>query len=745
MWKKYLALIAAVLFLASASTVSHAAETVSMGQVGQEVETQDLENETLQTGQTGTYTPYEGAKYSLSFTVGDNGIVITGISDYESRNDLGELVIPAEINGVAVTEIGSWAFSDCSGLTGDLNIPEGATTIGDSAFWRCSGFTGSLNIPEGVTTIGSRAFSGCSGFTGDLNIPEGVTTIGEDAFYNCSGLTGDLNIPAGVTEIGEGTFSGCSGIKDVTILGKQTEIPYGLDIAFVHGYSDSVVARDASKWSYTFIPIDAPEITEYRVSTVQELLDAIGTAGEGSYRRIILADGVYSLSDTVMLDRVVCVTLEAEHSGKVQILSQDASKSVITVNQCAEVSISGCIVDYESGTEQSGALSPVQVQGSYDVKVRLYGQSVTMDVSGIDIKVTVPMTEEEQKQFASDLAAQEGLAVNEGEEVVVEITVSDARSTLAEPDRQTIDQFAAAGKYEIGKYLDIIMSLLTGGSSKPINHTEKPVRLKMDIPKALRQAGRVFSVIRLHDGKVVLLEDMDQDPDTITIETDCFSAYTLVYQVNDESCSHTLTKVDAVSPTCVDDGNIEYWICSECGKKFADEAGTTELTDVTDKADGHTGDAWGSDSENHWKVCSVCGEALDKNAHTFTWVTDKAATENETGLKHEECICGATRSEGTLIDKLASGEEDKNEENKGDENKGDENKGDENKDEENKRDDGDDVTEEESDNNGQSKLPTISPNTGEERVERTPALQMELIMAVCVILGAGLWYAKKKR
>ena len=951
MWKKYLMLSAAVLFLASASTVSHATETVSGGELGQETVSG---GELGQEPETGTYIPYEGAKYSLTYAVQDGEITVTGIADYESKDDLGELVIPAEINGVAVTKIGEGAFegcsgftgsltipssvteiekkafSDCSGFTGNLTISDGVTKIGQLAFFKCSGFTGGLNIPDTVTIIehgafyhcsgftgglklsdelveiGSYAFCGCSGFTGNLTIPNSVKKMGYDkssvsdfsntqqgyVFVNCSGFTGDLTIPDSLTAITDGVFGGCSGltgnltipdsvkyigwgafnhcsgftgnltipdrvtfigreafqgcsgftgnltisdrvtyigdsafnncsgltgnltipdsviyigdsafrkcsglagdiiipdnvkevlngaffgcdgicsvevpagvehlgnifgrgsvqtheggIKTVTVLGKQTTIPNGLADIFVRGYSDSVVGKEVSKWNYTFIPIDAPEVTEYKVSTVQELLDAIGAAGEGSYRRIILADGVYSLSDTVKLERLVSVSLEAEHSGKAQILSQDASKPVISVSQCAEVVISGCIVDYESGTEQSDSAEPVQVQGSYDVKVRLYGQYVTTDASGVDMGVSVPMTTEEQKQFASDLAAQEGLAVVEGEEAVVEITVSDARSTLAEQDKQAVDRFAVEEKFEIGQYLDITVSILAGSDSRPVSHTARPVRLVMDIPEKLRQAGRVFSVIRLHEGKAALLSDLDGNPDTITIETDRFSAYTLVYRVNDEDCSHTLAKVDAVPPTCVDDGNIEYYFCDKCGKKFADEAGMTEITDVADRADGHTGEAWNSDGENHWKVCTVCGEEFDKNAHTFTWVTDKAATENETGLKHEECVCGATRSEGTLIDKLAS-EEDRNEENKGDENKGEENKGDENKDDENKRDD-DNEAEEEPDGNGQSKLPTISPDTGEERAERTPALQMALIIAAAsVILGAGLWYAKKKR
>ena len=44
--------------------------------------------------------------------------------------------------------------------------------------------------------------------------------------------------------------------------------------------------------------------------------------------------------------------------------------------------------------------------------------------------------------------------------------------------------------------------------------------------------------------------------------------------------------------------------------------------------------------------------------HAFNWVIDKEATTEATGLKHEECtVCGATRSEGTVIPKKAVQEE----------------------------------------------------------------------------------------
>ena len=67
------------------------------------------------------------------------------------------------------------------------------------------------------------------------------------------------------------------------------------------------------------------------------------------------------------------------------------------------------------------------------------------------------------------------------------------------------------------------------------------------------------------------------------------------------------------------------------------------------------GTEWKYDVTNHWHECE-CDDKADTAAHSFQWVIDKAATKEATGIKHEECtVCGAKRSENTVIDKLPDG------------------------------------------------------------------------------------------
>ena len=89
--------------------------------------------------------------------------------------------------------------------------------------------------------------------------------------------------------------------------------------------------------------------------------------------------------------------------------------------------------------------------------------------------------------------------------------------------------------------------------------------------------------------------------------------------------------------------------CTVCKKVL--ETATIPATGST-----HThsyGTDWKYDDTNHWHECE-CRDKADTAAHSFQWVIDKAATKKATGIKHEECtVCGAKRSENTVIAKLS--------------------------------------------------------------------------------------------
>ncbi len=130
----------------------------------------------------------------------------------------GDLTIPN-----SVTTIDANAFAKC-GFTGRLTLSSKLKTIGSSAFSKCENFTGALTIPNTVTSLGSSAFESC-GFNGKLTIGSGITEIPSKAFFECEGLTGSITLPANLTKIGSEAFSGCYGLNGtLTIPSKVTTI-----------------------------------------------------------------------------------------------------------------------------------------------------------------------------------------------------------------------------------------------------------------------------------------------------------------------------------------------------------------------------------------------------------------------------------------------------------------------------------------------------------------------------------------
>ena len=164
----------------------------------------------------------------------------------------------------------------------------------------------------------------------------------------------------------------------------------------------------------------------------------------------------------------------------------------------------------------------------------------------------------------------------------------------------------------------------------------------------------------------------------VTIEAECaenpVEAYTLTVikgtasvaagtPITDKIEQNTVVTVTADAP---ETGKVfDKWVVLEGNVTLTDATkATTTFTmpgnavkieaTYKDVPPAHThsyGTEWKYDGTNHWHECE-CGDKADTAAHSFQWVIDKAATKEATGIKHEECtVCGAKRSENTVIPK----------------------------------------------------------------------------------------------
>lgn len=198
---------------------------------------------------------------SIMYYINDTDKTATALYHVNGETASGVLELPKTVtkNGTdyTVVEVAVGAFAGCSGLTGELILPDTLKTIGTNAFYNCTGFT-KVDIPDGVETIGQNAFYGATS----------LETMTHKKLANLS-----LNLPAiGSKTLDDLSYSGYEERGVVDSSDKQTgvklgkaarwlnaerteaeiQIDYGkpvpsnakLDIMFVLDYSNSMLYSD---------------------------------------------------------------------------------------------------------------------------------------------------------------------------------------------------------------------------------------------------------------------------------------------------------------------------------------------------------------------------------------------------------------------------------------------------------------------------------------------------------------------
>ncbi|MBR3344775.1 MAG: leucine-rich repeat protein [Solobacterium sp.] len=113
-----------------------------------------------------------------------------------------------------LTIIGNYAFENCTGLTGDLELTDSITSIGQGAFKGCTGLKGTLKLSKNLKSIPEDAFRNVP-FTGPLSIPEGIETIGIRAFDG-NKFSGDVVFPDSLKDISMYAFTLTSDLGNIT-------------------------------------------------------------------------------------------------------------------------------------------------------------------------------------------------------------------------------------------------------------------------------------------------------------------------------------------------------------------------------------------------------------------------------------------------------------------------------------------------------------------------------------------------
>lgn len=130
------------------------------------------------------------------------------------------------------------------------------------------------------------------------------------------------------------------------------------------------------------------------------------------------------------------------------------------------------------------------------------------------------------------LTAAEKEAAQAGMDVSLIFRIQDVENIISNTDKEALRQ--AVKEYQIGQYLDISLFKVAGEKRSQIIKTAGKIRLTITIPEKLagkdKNTTREFAVARVHKGEITVLQDLDTDSASVTVDTDRFSVYAIIYK-----------------------------------------------------------------------------------------------------------------------------------------------------------------------------------------------------------------------
>ena len=159
-------------------------------------------------------------------------------------------------------------------------------------------------------------------------------------------------------------------------------------------------------------------------------------------------------------------------------------------------------------TTADGKTVKTEIAGIYEV-ANLNGTAV--NTPKVEVQKAIGLTDEE-------IAAGTNASIYMSDYVVKE-------------DREALNNAVASkGKNVLSMMISDMYSITKDGKITKLNSSKKPVSLIFGLPKHAIDANRTYSMLCVTaDGRIVELKDMDNDPNTITVNTTVFGKYAIVY------------------------------------------------------------------------------------------------------------------------------------------------------------------------------------------------------------------------
>lgn len=193
------------------------------------------------------------------------------------------------------------------------------------------------------------------------------------------------------------------------------------------------------------------------------------------------------------------------------------------------------LVDGEMASLSGNKLTLSSVATDHTVSVTFRKKEIVLPKPDVTKEPGAPAVKLPDETAISDavLTEEDKHAIATGQDVSVEVHVKPV-DTLSPEQQAKVESVVSQSGKTVVAHLDIQLLKSVAGVVSEVTQLPTPVRLTIDIPAEFLAQGRKFAVVRTHEVNGVLetevLPDLDDDPNTVTIETDRFSLYSLVYE-----------------------------------------------------------------------------------------------------------------------------------------------------------------------------------------------------------------------
>lgn len=419
--------------------------------------------------------------------------------------------------------------------------------------------TGTITI-NGGTIKGDLGIQLCSGTLSVMNINGGtIEGTGQDLRANKKGA-GAIPDGAAVSVVNR---SGYNSVPKVNITG-GTFVSANSEGLLAYAWKDNKVA-------------DWVDVKDY-VKVAGGTFDSDPSTYVAAGYKAFASNGDFTvapIATSVVLDKTDLVLAKDEKATLNATLNPNETLETITWKSSDDkvaTVVNGEVTAVAPGkatitvTTESGKTAQCNVVVSKPVEVETPDIDTSKPVDKVEVGIKDEKVEEVFKNTVDEIiSGTEGFtdkktaeavkeAVNDGKDVSVVAEVKKADTSNAEVKKDAekvkveLEKIAEKNNTaaDVAMYLDLSVQLKADKTVLgTVNKLSKAVTFTVMVPENLKAEGRIFYVIRVHDGKAEKLETK-VDGNALTFETDRFSTYALVYE--DKKVEPTPTPTPTPNP-----------------------------------------------------------------------------------------------------------------------------------------------------------------------------------------------------